>query len=426
MSRRAAAALAAALLLAAPRTAGAHAGLVSSTPAAGDTLREAPTRLVLRFTEPVEPSSSGVVLLTPGGGVLTLAPRRDPADVASLRADLPALAAEGYRVQWRTLSADGHPVDGTFVFYLADAVGRAGPAPAERMLAPPSSPLPRLAAAALRGLGVGALAALGGLLALGLVGGADDARVRRWSVVLAWAAALLLPAHAAAWAVYARGPGDGPLAALLTGTHPGHAEVARAALAVLALWALALALRPGLALAFVAGAVAASGFAGHSLAIHPAWSVPAKALHLAAVCAWLGGVTALWLTRRREAAFQSLATRVSSCSLAAVIALTVTGVAQTLLFAPDLGLLVRSTYGAVLAAKLAGMAALVAMGARNRFRLVPRLPAGDAERAVRRLAAAEVGVMALVLLAAGLLAYIPVPRPAADTEAHPHHHEMNR
>jgi hypothetical protein len=37
----------------------------------------------------------------------------------------------------------------------------------------------------------------------------------------------------------------------------------------------------------------------------------------------------------------------------------------------------------------------------------------------------ELAVMALVLLAAGLLAYIPVPRPALPTGTDPHHHEMH-
>lgn len=427
MRRWAAAAFTAALLLAGARTADAHAGLVSSTPAAGDTLRSAPARLVLRFTEPVEASSSGIVLLTPDGGALTLPPRRDPADVASLLADLPALGPGGYRVEWRILSADGHPVDGSFVFYLADAHGMATPAPAERALAPPSSPLPRLVAAGLRGLGVGALAALGGLLAFALrFGLGEEPRVRRWMNILSAAGALLLAAHAAAWAVYARGSTSEPLGTLLTATAPGRVELARAALALLALWAIALARRPGLALAFVAAAVAASGFAGHSLAIHPAWSVPAKALHVAALSVWLGGLVALRLTTRGGEGFRVIAEQVSNLSLAAVLVLAATGVAQTLLFSPGLALLACSAYGAVLAAKLAGMAALLGLGARNRYRLVPALPADGARAALRRSVAWELAVMTFVLLAAGLLAYVPVPRRAPAAAAHPHHPEMNR
>jgi putative copper export protein len=202
--------------------------------------------------------------------------------------------------------------------------------------------------------------------------------------------------------------------------------VARAALAILVLWALALARRPGLALVFVAATVVTSAFAGHSLAIHPGRSVPAKAMHVGAVCVWFGGLVALWLTTRVGAEFQELAARVSTLSLAAVLVLTASGVVQTLLFSPGLALLVRSPYGAVLATKLGGMAVLVAMGARNRYRLVPALPADAARVALRRSVGWELAVMTFVMLAAGLLAYTPVPQLPPGAATRSHHPEMNR
>jgi len=218
---------------------------------------------------------------------------------------------------------------------------------------------------------------------------------------------------------------DEPLGTLLTATAPGRVELARAALALLALWALALARRPGLALAFAAAALAASGATGHAAAIHPTWSVPAKAIHVAAVAVWLGGLAVLFATARAGDDFRGLAMRVSSLSLAAVVVLTVTGVLQTLLFVPGLGLLVCCAYGAVILAKLVGLGALVAIGARNRIRLVPGLPAEGTRAALRRAVAWELVVMTMVLLAAGLLAYAPVPRPDLHPGAHATHMEMN-
>ncbi|MFL5540107.1 MAG: copper resistance protein CopC [Longimicrobiaceae bacterium] len=434
---------AAALLLASPAGAWAHAGLLSSRPAAGDTLREAPTRVVLRFTEPVEAGSSGIVLIGLNSRV-TLTVTRDPHDVAALVAELPPLAPGGYRVQWHTLSADGHTVGDSFVFFVAGAGAEAGPAPPEhpeeRLYEPK---IPRLAPV-LRGMGVGALAALAGVLLLMAASHAPaEARVRRVALALACAAALLLAAHALAWADYARrGPEDAPLAQVLFQTGPGRVEAARAGLALLALWALALARRTRLALAFAAAAVAATGLTGHSAGIHPAWTVPAKAIHVAAVAVWLGGLAVLFATLRRgddprgrspllRAVREkgpgdegyALAARISTLSLAAVVALLVSGVVQTLLFAPSLGSLARSGYGAVLAVKLAGTAVLVAFGARNRYLLLPRLPADDARAALRRAAGWELAVMSIVLLAAGVLAYVPVPRP--DPPVHVTHVQTN-
>jgi copper transport protein len=427
--RRAGAALAAALLLASPGAARAHAGLVSSAPAAGDTLRQAPTRVVLRFTEPVDASSSGLVLL--GSNLrITLAPRRDPGDVTALVAALPPLGPGGYRVQWRTLSADGHPVYGSFVFFVAGAGAAVGPAPPEHPLEREVKPSFPVLAAVLRAAGVGSLAALAGVLMM-MVASAPppEARVWRLALALAWAAPALLAAHALAWAAYARGGhGDGgaPLRHLLFETGPGHLEMTRAALALLALWALALARRPGLALGFAALAIVATGLTGHPAALHPAWTVPAKAIHVAAVALWTGGLAVLYLTAARGGDHRALALRVSSLSLAAVVALTVTGAVQAWLFAPSLALLANSTYGAVLLAKLLGMAVLVAIGARNRWRLVPRLPADDARASLRRAVRWELAVMALVLLAAGVLAYVPVPHPHPHPSlAHTTHVETN-
>jgi copper transport protein len=421
---RAAAALAAALLLGSPGAARAHAGLLSSAPAAGDTLRRAPTRLLLRFTEPVEASTSGLVLLAWNGRATTLVPRRDPADVTAIEADLPTLQPGGYRVQWRTLSADGHPVDGSFVFFIAGPDGMISPAPAERATETAGGSSIPVLAVLLRGVGVGVLAALCGILLFG-IGAVGERPIHRITLVLAWAAPLLLAAHAVAWAIYARGTGDEPLGRLLLGTLPGRVEVVRAVCALLALWGLALARRPGLALAFAAAAVVASGLTGHAAALHPGWTVPAKAIHVAAVAVWTGGLAALFVTVRREVDLRALALRVSSLSLAAVIVLIASGVLQTLLFAPGLALLARSAYGAVILAKLVGLAVLAAIGARNRYRLVPRLPAEEARAALRRSVGWELGVMVLVMLVAGLLAYVPVPRPHPSAAAHASHLEMN-
>lgn len=417
LRRWAAAALAAVLLLAAAGPARAHAGLRSTTPAAGDTVRGSPPRLTLRFTEPVDAAQSGLRLLRPDGTVTVLLPQHDAGDVTAITSQLPPLAPGGYRVEWRTLSADGHPVDGSFVFYVAGdgtaASPRLAPPPAERAETKAAPPVPLLAAV-LRGLGVGALACLVGLLVMVISSAAGDERVRRLALAMAWAAPLLLAAHALAWAAYARGGhGDGhsPLTHLLFQTGPGHLEMSRAALALLALWALALARMPKLALGFALVAVLATGVTGHPAAIHPAWTIPTKALHVAALAVWLGGLAALSTTAREGDGFRAMALRASSLALAAVLLILATGVVETLVLAPSLPLLVKSAYGAVLLAKLLGFAALVAMGARNRFRLVPRLPADDALIALRRSVRWELAVMAMVLLAAGVLAYVPVPRP---------------
>jgi putative copper export protein len=286
-----------------------------------------------------------------------------------------------------------------------------------------------LVPAALRGLAVGSLMALAGVLALAAWprAGGEPAprRTQRLASALAVAASLLLALHATAWLLTAspdhRLTGEVVSAAAEGGA--GRVELWRVALAVLALWALALARRPLLALAFAVGALLASGAAGHPAAIHPAWAIPAKALHLLAGAAWLGGLLALSMllapaghepADAAPLAHERLtreAGRVSTLALGAVVLVTLSGVAQALLFLPSPAELLRSAYGALVLAKAAGLLALAGFGAHHRFRVLPRL-AHDGTAAARRFAVSlrgEVAVMALVILLGGFLAYVPPP-----------------
>ncbi|HET7458277.1 MAG TPA: copper resistance CopC family protein, partial [Gemmatimonadaceae bacterium] len=126
-------------------TARAHATLLSSEPAAGSTLRESPSRIRLVFSEELEPTLGRITLERASGDTVALAAAGDPHDIHALVAPIgDALAAGAYRVLWRVVSADGHPVKGSFVFHVAPpadtAAARAPPPPAPRDEA--AAPLP--------------------------------------------------------------------------------------------------------------------------------------------------------------------------------------------------------------------------------------------------------------------------------------------
>lgn len=95
----------------------AHDQLVSSTPENGQLLDTAPAEITLTFTEPVLDSGMGsaIVVLDANGtdwvaGPLTV---NDTAVNAPLKSDLPNGV---YTVEWRVVSADGHPISAGFVF----------------------------------------------------------------------------------------------------------------------------------------------------------------------------------------------------------------------------------------------------------------------------------------------------------------------
>ena len=415
-----------------------HASLVSSEPAAKSHVATAPARIRLVFSEPIEGKLSRITLTRSGGTAFAVPAAGDPRDVHAVIAPSDSLTPGAYRLEWRIVSADGHPVDGTFVFAIGDTTlgTRASPppvaVPADTQPAPeppteepdvdfgPTIAGAPLIPGVLRGLGLGALMATGGLLlylALSPAGAAQRGCPRLRAITLRFgvASALLIVGHLVAWLVH-----TSPDRTLTTewagsalGTTVGRIELWRTGLAVLALWALALARRYGVALAFIAASLAVSGAIGHPAAMQPFIAIPAKAVHLLASGVWLGGL--LWLvirpTKDSTDLFRDDVERVSTLALVAVIAVALTGVLQTWLFLPKLGDVITSPYGWFALAKTAGLLVLAGFGAYHRKRLIPQLAAvaKGGEVTMRVWVAREIWVMLAVILLGGLLAYVPPP-----------------
>jgi copper transport protein len=420
-------AIALALLLGTNTVALAHATLVRGEPVAGSRLGVSPRRVLLVFSEPLEPGLARLSLEDGAGHVIPLAASGDPHDVHAILGPIGRLSAGSYRVNWRVVSADGHPVQGSFVFTVGAATAAAPPPPAPVAADSATTWGPTvigapLILAALRAAALGALLSLAGLLFF--VSSAPAAmRARRLARWLAFAAPLLLALHHAAWMMNAvpshRLTSETMAAAMASSV--GQVELWRTALALLALWAFVLARRPRLALFFALAAVVVSGATGHAAAIHAFWATPAKAVHLVAAAAWIGGL--LWLLtadRRDTAAFIDSATRVSRVALAAVLLVTASGVVQTLLFLATPLDLFRTAYGVLVLAKVAGLVALIAFGAHHRYRALPALERDAASShtmavTLRR----EVALMAIVVAVGALLAYVP-PSVSPASQSDPH------
>ncbi len=104
----------------------AHDTLLSTDPPSGATVPHAPEAITLTFSAPALAIGTKVVVTTPDG--------RDAADGEPELADATVrqavagyLPAGEYTVAWRATSADGHPIEGTFTFTAADAVGAPEP-----------------------------------------------------------------------------------------------------------------------------------------------------------------------------------------------------------------------------------------------------------------------------------------------------------
>ena len=404
----------------------AHATLLSSEPKPNAVLSGSPAQIRLVFSEAVVADLSRIELLSVGAAPARLQVSVDPRDVHVLIASPPVLASGAYRVVWRIVSADGHPVDGDFVFTVGGPSGEAppqAPPPQSVELSHSDASGPVAVGApvipsVLRGAGLAAMLALTGLLTFGLASERAGVKPKRQEGATTWlaaAAVILLACHMAMWMLHAA-PADHLSQSWLQaamGTTVGRMEGARVLLAVLVLWALALARRPALALFLAAACLLLSGAIGHSAAISPAIAIPSKGVHLLSIAMWLGGLTWLVIAAMdNEASLRRDAHRVSTVALWSVIAITITGAVQSVLFLGGVSLsLLRSSYGAFVAAKVIGLLILIGFGAYHRFRILPAIDAGVPGGILRRSVRREILVLIAAVFIGGVMAYVPTPQP---------------
>ena len=424
--------LAAAMLAVPAGPAGAHALVRSSDPADGALLDAAPGAVLVTFTEPPDPALSSLHVLGQTGGDVASGPSgRVPGAPLDLRIPLPGSLPNGvYTVTWRAVSrTDGHVTAGSFSFGIgvqpAETTGSQGP------VAPTSPPVPPLAVAGRWAFYWGLAILLGGAAArlawrLPLP---DRGRWTEgaWLLGLGW---LICSAGLVAMIVAERAViGISVGSFLSSGT--GRSYVERSvALGVAGVAAIPAARREGRGPALVLGAAVAAAMLVHALAGHAAVSAPVwfnaavQWLHLMAVGVWIGGLPWVLLAVRAGDGEERARTvrRYSMMAGLALLVVVVTGISRLL---DELGWpaswarFFDTSFGVALLVKIGLVAGLVLLGARNRYRNVPRAvdPAGAA--GLRRTVAAEVVVASLILAATGLMSEVAPAATVAQAARRP-------
>lgn len=121
--------------------ASAHTSLESSDPAPDAQLAAAPGRVSLVFAEGIQAQFTKVTLAVGSGAPATLATNITDQNVdvsvpASLAGRQPQGSTEPWKITYRTVAADGHPVEGTLTFTVTAS---AASAPAEPQVVTQSS-----------------------------------------------------------------------------------------------------------------------------------------------------------------------------------------------------------------------------------------------------------------------------------------------
>ncbi|MBA9046842.1 MULTISPECIES: copper resistance CopC/CopD family protein [Streptomyces] len=401
-------------LLAGAAPASAHAALTGSDPAQGVVVQQPPARVSLTFSEKVAMNGDSLRVLDPKGKpVQTGAPDNVRGTTYSVRLK-GGLGKGTYTVTYEVVSADSHPVAGAYTFSIG--------APSRTVV---SGSGPTVGGGVVGGLyQVGRYVSYAGYIVL--VGGAAfvllcwrrgaGVRALQRLVVGGW---LALTA-ATLWLLLLRGSYtttgkvadvfDLGLLGQVLETKPGAALVSR--LLLLAAAALFIAVLFGTYqrreegaekrdLTFglgIGGLVVAAGLATSwamsehaSVGLQPGIAMPVDVVHLLAVAAWLGGLTALLVALYRAPAGTPVEAaavrRFSRLAFGSVVALVATGVYQSWRQLGSWSAFTDTRYGQLLLAKIALVAVMVGLASVSR-RWTGRLSDQGAEE---ERAAAEVG-----------------------------------
>ena len=387
--------------------AGGHALLESSSPSDGELLEAPPDEMQLSFSEPLDLGLSSVTVVDGSGTEVETGGLERVGSEREVRVGLPQDLGDGvYSVSWRVLSrVDGHVTAGAFTFGVGVEASEVTPTGDGTEVEYPS-PTPT-SVAGRWGFYWGLATLLGGALA-GLFIFRERVRAAAWLLGAGWLVGVLgllgmLVAEAEA--------ADIGLGALLSSDR-GEILLVRGAalLAAGIVGAVALA-RPGRVAWGVLGAVTLAAMLVHAYAGHagaarsPVVPVAVQWGHIVAVGVWVGGLAWLLvgLVGADPGSRGPAASRFSGIATWAILVVALTGFLRAWSEVGSLGDLFDTGFGLAAVGKVALFGGMLALGAYNRFRLIPsgRLPT------MRRTVGAEltlaVGVFGLTGLMAGLV-----------------------
>ncbi|MBE8522970.1 copper resistance protein CopC/CopD [Amycolatopsis sp. H6(2020)] len=424
-------------LLVSATPASAHVEIISSTPGDGARLSAAPSLVSVTLSENVgiQPGSIKVVDLE--GHQVDAGPVFQPGQVAEevgvrLR---PGLPDGSYLVEYAFVSADSHPVRGTFAFVVGTGplVTSAGAVSA----ATGTDPVVDATSTAVRWLAYLGVVLLGGLAFVALCRPAarTDNRARSLLSAGAWLVAATTVATFLLQGPYAAGRNleavfdTGLLADTL---RVAYGKLLLLRLAAVAAFALLLPrlLRPELPdrlraryenLAMVTGFLVLLTFSatGHPVTDPVMFlSVSADLVHFGAIAVWAGGLIQLALCLYRPAPGEDLtpvATRFSRIAAGAVTAIAISGAVLALRIMPSLSSLWTTRFGLLVLLKIAGFALLLAVASRSRRAVRGGLTGPGSGtttvttdlRRLRQAVAVEVLLGVVVLALAALLTVTP-------------------
>jgi copper transport protein len=420
--------------------------LLRTVPSSSQSLAQAPARVELLFSEPIDPVFTGVRVLDATGqavdrGDAHVDENEDHQLVVTLQ---PGLPNGVYTVSWRSLSTiDVHPDAGEYPLFVGVPVSTAAGALATSsagVTATPETTFGRwwfyLAASLFGGVLATWKLVLSGVLVGAFADGRAAIRLRAQRLIVLGGVLLVLgtlftalaQAAAAANVSLLNGLGQ-PLADLLLRGRFATIWWPRLGLEIASLLLIAFGGLEGMAaesaLATLPAVLLTSSLTSHGAAL-AGEALPGIAvdwLHILGATAWVGGLVSLVIVwpalrgRAGEGGLRSLTARFARFALLASLVVVLSGVLQASLEVGSWSALIDSTYGQLVLLKVALLVGMLALAAVNEWR-ARRSPAGSWRRGIQAELALGVTVLAVAAVLSGT-APTPSPQPPPIAQLRP-------
>ncbi|MFP5111020.1 copper resistance CopC/CopD family protein [Bacillaceae bacterium C204] len=105
-----------------PSISSAHAYIKKSTPLENETVKKAPSEVTIKFDESIQPAFHSIQVFDSNGSRVDQKNGRiDPKQPSILKSEIKKNLPNGsYRIKWKVVSSDGHPVEGVIPFQIGD------------------------------------------------------------------------------------------------------------------------------------------------------------------------------------------------------------------------------------------------------------------------------------------------------------------
>jgi copper transport protein len=398
----------------------AHASLIKSFPQSNSLLITSPKEISLTFNERLEISLYYIKVINDQGQSVTSKKAQLDQKRTTLALELPKLADGTYITTYHIISADGHPIEGSYLFTIGTSVAdntfiASGGLQQNHSFSWGMSMQDWLLFLSRIFYYLTLLILLGWVMWAAVLRSTDEnvhLSLQKWRVGLlrAYVIALIFLVYYH----YQELIGDGGPAALLhlfTETSIGVSWLASFILAFIGF--IILQRKLWIDLFWIAAMIAVKCLNGHAMAFKPiSWTLGLDAVHIAAAALWVGGLAISIVLWRNKSFLKLWLPHFSRAALWSIIVLTVTGSITTWLYLPKLTYLKYSQWGTLLLIKVGLVLGVAITGFWIRKQMRKRKIDNDSNIAsLSKWLKVDLILMIAIVSIVGLLTYAaPIPR----------------